>query len=752
MPTRETMPMPGTIHTEQTAVGDYARPGALRRTLRWALLCIMLCVLGWGGWGCAPDRSAPQGLPPVAEVRPETLITHGHVRIDDYYWLRDREDPAVSRYLEAENAYVDAALAHTAALQDSLFEEIKNRLQPDESTVPYLYRGHYYYTRYEPRHEYPLYCRRRGSMEAPEEVMLDANAVAEGHGFFSIRGAEVSPNGRFFAFPVDTTGRRFYTLHVKDLRTGELLSDRVPRITCNFVWAADGRTLFYTKQDPVTLRHNRIYRHRLGDDPALDELVYEETDDTFWVSLETSMSGEYLFLLCEQTVSTEVRYLKASAPEGPWQIFTPRERGHEYHVDHVGDRFYVRTNWGAENFRLMSAQAGSTRKERWEAVVPHDADVFLEDFALFSDYLVVQERIEGLPRMRVLPRGKSLGGISQDPSADPTGHEIDFGEDTYVAYFGTNREPESTRVRYIYESLTTPNSVFDYDMATGTRTLLKQDAVLGGYDPNDYATERILVRARDGEQVPVSLVYPADLSLDGHAPLLLYGYGAYGSSSDPYFSPARVSLLERGFVYAIAHVRGGQERGRWWYEQGRLLEKKNTFTDFIDCAQDLIDRGYTSPDRLFAYGSSAGGLLVGAVMNMAPDLFAGVIADVPWVDVVTTMLDDSIPLTTSEYDEWGNPNDPAYYDYMLSYSPYDRVEAKAYPALLIFAGWQDSQVQYWEPAKWAAKLRALKTGESLLLLHTNMEAGHGGTSGRFRAHRETALMYAFMLTILNQAS
>lgn len=683
--------------------------------------------------GCRSERSAP--VPPVAKIEPMALEKHGHVRIDDYYWLREKENPEVIAYLEAENAYTEAVTSRAAPLREKLYREIVGRIEQTDVSVPYRQDGYYYYTRFEEGEEYPIYCRKKGSLDAAEEIMLDANERAAGHGFYSAVAREVSPDGELLAFAEDTVGRRFYTVRVKNLATGEVLPDDIPMTTGNVVWANDGRTFFYGKQDPVTLRSHRVYRHDLGADPSADELVYEERDSTFSCRVSRTKSKEYVLIASTQTLSSEYRYLDADDPADAFAVFLPRESRHEYSIDHYGDHFYIRTNDGARNFKLMKTPVGRTAKEHWVEVVPHRDDVLLEGFEIFRDHLVVMERRDGLIRMRVRPW---LGARE---------HSIDFGEPAYLAYLGANPDFDTNILRYGYTSMTTPTSIYDYDMGARQKTLLKRDAVLGGFDPDDYATERLRVSAKDGEMVPVSVVYRKGFEKNGTHPLLLYGYGSYGASMDASFSSPRLSLLDRGFVYAIAHVRGGEELGREWYEDGKLLNKKNTFTDFIACAEHLVAEEYTSPDRLFAQGGSAGGLLIGAVVNMRPDLFKGVIAAVPWVDVVTTMLDASIPLTTSEYDEWGDPNEKAYYDYLLSYSPYDNVEAKAYPGMLVTTGLHDSQVQYFEPAKWVAKLRSLKTDNNTLLLRTQMEAGHGGVSGRYRQYRETAFQYAFLLDL-----
>jgi len=663
------------------------------------------------------------------------LEKHGHIRIDNYYWLRERENPEVIAYLEAENAYTDSMMRHTEDLQEKLYKEIVARIKQTDVSVPYKQDGYFYYTRFEEGKEYPIYCRKKGSLDASENIMIDSNERAAGHGFYSVGAREISSNGELLAFAEDTVGRRFYTLRVKNLFTGGMLPDDIPMVTGNVAWANDNKTFFYGKQDPVTLRSYRVYRHTLGADPSADKLVYEEKDNTFDCRVFRTKSKKYVMIASTQTLSSEYRYLDADAPADTFTVFLPRESRHEYSVDHYRDHFYIRTNDGAKNFRLMKTPVTRTAKKYWIDVIPHRNDMLLEGFEIFKDHLVIVERKDGLIRMRVRP----WSGAGE--------HSIDFGEPAYLAYVSTNMDIDTDILRYGYTSMTTPTSIYDYDMVTKEKTLLKRDEVLGGFEPGNYVTERLSARAKDGKMVPISIVYRKGLKKDGKNPLLLYGYGSYGASMDATFSSPRLSLLDRGFVYAIAHVRGGEELGREWYEDGKMLNKKNTFTDFIACAEHLIREGYTAPDRLFAQGGSAGGLLMGAVVNMRPDLFRGVIAAVPWVDVVTTMLDESIPLTTSEYDEWGNPNAKKYYEYMLSYSPYDNVAAKAYPNMLVTTGLHDSQVQYFEPAKWVAKLRALKTDDNVLLLRIKMEAGHGGVSGRYRQYRETAFQYAFMLDL-----
>lgn len=686
--------------------------------------------------GCAivPRSRVEQSVQaPKAKVIPHALVMHDDVRTDDYYWLKDREEPEVVAYLEAENEYTQAKMKHTEDLQETLFEEIKGRIKQTDESVPYRKNGYFYYTRSEDGKQYPIFCRKKGSLTAREEIMLDANNLAAGQKFFSVRGLEVTPDNALLAYAVDTVGRRFYAIHFKNLETGAVLSDTIPDVTGNLAWANDGRTLFYTKQDPVTLRSYRVYRHTLGADPADDELVFEEADETFSCSVFKTKSNAYIMIASRHTLSDEYRYVSADEPTGAFAVVHPRERDLEYSVDHYQNKFYIRTNWNAKNFRLMAAPVTATTKEHWTEVIPHRDDVLLTDIDIFKDHLVVSERKDGLRQIRIRPW-----------SGD-TEHYLRFPEPAYLAYTSDNHEFDTPLLRYVYTSMTTPRSVFDYDMNTRGQTLLKQDEVLGGFASSDYETDRLYATARDGTEVPISIVYRKGMKKDGQNPLLLYGYGSYGASMDASFNAPRLSLIDRGFIFAIAHVRGGQELGRQWYEDGKMFRKKNTFTDFIDCGRYLVDQGYTNPDRMFAMGGSAGGLLMGAVINMAPELFHGVVAQVPFVDVVTTMLDDSIPLTTSEFDEWGDPNSKDSYEYMLSYSPYDNVEAKDYPHLLVTTGLHDSQVQYWEPAKWVAKLRAVKTDDNDLLLKTNMDAGHGGASGRYERYKEAAFYFAFLL-------
>jgi oligopeptidase B len=674
--------------------------------------------------------------PPLAKKNPKQLTMHGVTRTDNYYWLNKREDPEVIAYLNAENDYLKKKMAHTEPLQEKLYQEMRGRVKEDDSSVPFRQDGYYYYTRYEKGGEYPLYCRRKGSLTAPEEVMVNGNEMGKGKGYFAISAWEVSPDGNLLAFAIDTVGRRIYDIQFKDLRTGKLLPDVVHATTPNLAWSTDNQTVFYTKQDLQTLRWEKVYRHKLGADPAKDALVFHEKDDTFYAGVSRSKSRKYIIIQSgnNSSMTSESQYLEAANPMGSFKVFLPRQKGHQYDLDHADGKFFIRTNDdGAQNFKLMSTAEGNVAKANWKEVVPHRPDVLLEGFDLFKDFLVLQERGNALTRIQVRPW---TGGGD---------HFLDFGEPAYTASVAFNPEYNTKTLRYNYTSMTTPQSVYDYDMAARTRKLMKQTEVLGGFDSKNYQTERLYATATDGTKVPISLVYRKGIKKDGSNPLLVYGYGSYGISMDPSFSSSSLSLLDRGFVYAVAHIRGGQEMGRAWYEDGKLYNKKNTFTDFIACTEYLQKEGFGRPERTFAMGGSAGGLLMGAVMNMRPDLYKGIIAAVPFVDVVTTMLDSSIPLTTNEYDEWGNPNDKAYFDYMLAYSPYDHIEGKNYPTLLVTTGLHDSQVQYWEPAKWVAKLRDTKKDNNLLLLHTNMEAGHGGASGRFRRYKETALQYAFLL-------
>ena len=675
--------------------------------------------------------------PPIARKQPHRLEIHGDVRVDDYYWLRERSDPEVTTHLKAENAYVAERLGHTQAFQEELFEEIKSRIKQTDVSVPYREGIHLYYWRYEEGKEYRIYCRKRHeSGLGQEEIVLDVNDVATGMEYCDVPTLEVSPDGAILAYASDTVGRRVYTVRFRHLASGDLLPDEIPDVTSNLVWANDNRTVFYTRQHPTTLRAFEVFRHRLGQDVASDARVYEESEETFSCSVGRSRSKRYILFASYHTLTTEYHYVEADHPETELAVFLPRARGHEYHIDHYRDRFYIRSNVRAKNFRLLETRHPGSTPAEWDEVVPHRDDVLLEAIEMFRDHLVLQERSDGLVRLRIRP----WSGAGE--------HDVEFPEPAYDAYIDAHNRILDTQVlRFGYSSLSTPTSTYDYDMVTRQRRLLKREEVVGEFDPSHYRNERLHATAADGARVPISVVARVGTPRDGTSPLLLYGYGSYGISMDAGFHSPRLSLLDRGFIFAIAHVRGGEELGRPWYENGKLLRKKNTFTDFITSAEYLVDVGYTQPDRLFAIGGSAGGLLMGAVINMRPDLFAGIVAQVPFVDVVTTMLDDSIPLTAGEYDEWGDPHDKRFYEYMKSYSPYDNVHARSYPHLLVMTGLHDSQVQYWEPAKWVAKLRACKTDDHMLLLKTNMDAGHGGASGRYGRYRESALQYAFLIDL-----
>jgi oligopeptidase B len=675
--------------------------------------------------------------PPIANKIEKQLVMHDDIRIDPYYWLNDRENEDVIEYLNKENEYYDKMAAHTKDFQSELFEEMKGRIKEDDESVPYLYNGYYYQTRFEKGKDYPIYIRKKQSLDAEEEILFNVNDMAEGYNYYNLAGISISPNNKYVSFGVDTISRRNYTIYIKDLESGQLFEEQIPMTTGGAIWANDNQSLYYTRKDEQTLRSNRIYRHVLGTDPKNDELVYEEVDETFGCFIYKTKSKKYLIIGSYSTLSNEYRILEANRPNDKFRLFQPRIRGLEYSISHYNNNFFMLTNSDdAKNFKLMKTSVEKTGLENWVDVIPHRDDVLLEDVDIFKDYLVVCERYNGLNRLRIM---------RWDNASD---YYLPFESETYTAYTQRNLEFETKILRYSYNSLTTPPSVIDFNMETQEKTILKETEVLGGkFDKNNYESERLWAKAKDGTKVPVSLVYKKGIKKNGRTPLLLYAYGSYGSTVDPYFSSIRLSLLDRGFIYAIAHVRGGEYLGRAWYDNGKLLNKKNTFTDFIDVSRFLIEEGYTSKEHLYAYGGSAGGLLIGAIVNIEPELYNGVIAAVPFVDVVTTMLDESIPLTTGEYDEWGNPNDPEYYEYILSYSPYDNIEKKKYPNMLVTSGLHDSQVQYWEPAKWVAKLRDHKTDDHLLLLHTNMDTGHSGASGRFESLKETAMKYTFLLDL-----
>jgi len=670
--------------------------------------------------------------PPDVKQIAKELTIHGDTRIDNYYWLNDRENPEVIAYLEAENEYTKAVLKPTEKFQENLFNELKSRIKEDDKSVPYKERGFFYYSRYETGKEYPIYCRKKENLEAPEEILLDVNKMAEGYEYFQVSGLSVSPDNKILAYGVDTVSRRKYTIYFKNLENGELHHESIVNTGGSTTWANDNKTVFYEQKDEQTLREYKIFRHELGTDSSNDKEIFYESDETFNTYVFKSKSDQYIFIGSSSTMSDEYRVLDANKPNGEFKIIQPRERGLEYSVSHFGEYFYIHTNLNATNFKLVKTPINKTTKESWIDVIPHNQDVYLENTEIFKNFLVLEERKDGLTQLRIIKW------------SDNSEHYLDFGEETYTAYISMNPEFETDLLRFGYSSLTTPSSTIDYNMVTHEKTILKEQAVLGGFDKNNYESKRIFATASDGKKVALSIVYRKGIKLDGTNPALIYGYGSYGATMDPYFSSTRLTLLDRGFVYAIAHVRGEQYYGRAWYEDGRLLNKINTFTDFNSCAEYLIEQGYTSSEKLFAMGGSAGGLLMGAIANLRPDLYKGIIAQVPFVDVVTTMLDESIPLTTGEFDEWGNPKDSVYYKYMLSYSPYDQVKAQNYPAMLVTTGLHDSQVQYWEPAKWVAKLRDMKTDNNVLLLYTNMEAGHGGASGRFQALKEYAMEDAFI--------
>jgi len=685
------------------------------------------------------------------------MTIHGDTRVDDYYWMRltdeqksakekDSHTQEVVDYIDAENDYTESRLKHTKKFQDKLFDEIVGRIKKDDESVPYLDNGYFYYTRYEKGKEYAIHCRKKGSLDSKEEILLDENVLAKGHDYFAVGGMDVSPDNQWMSYGVDLVSRRIYTIHFKNLVTGDVLKQTIPNSTGSVAWANDNKTVFYTSKNEVTLLPEKIWRHKVGTDSAKDELVYEEKDQSFYNGVYRSKSGEFIIIWNSSTLVNDYHILSANDPDGEFNNFSPRGTEHEYSIDHYQDKFYIITNWEAKNNRLMETSENATDMGNWKEVIAHRNDVHLLGMEIFKDHLVLNERKDGLRGLRV---------INQKNGQD---EYINFGEQTYTARISVNEEFNTNILRYGYTSMVTPSSTYDYNMDTGERTLMKQQEVVGGYDQSLYRSERHYALARDGQPVPISLVYKKDLKNDPTfnnqgAPdnpqnLLLYAYGSYGSTRDPYFSSTRLSLLDRGFIYAIAHVRGSQIYGRQSYDDGKMLNKKNTFTDFIDAGKYLVKEGLTDPNHLFAEGGSAGGLLIGAIVNMAPELWKGTIAAVPFVDVVTTMLDASIPLTSNEWDEWGNPEEKKYYDYMLSYSPYDQVIDQVHPNMLVTSGFFDSQVQYWEPLKWMAKLRDNWQGENVLYLHMNMDAGHGGKSGRFRRYREVALEYAFLFDLV----
>ena len=694
----------------------------------------MLPIIYWLATA-APIESEATLTPPVAKTDPKVDTVHGEARVDNYFWLREKSNTEVIEYLKTENRYTEAMMQHTEDFQEQLYQELLGRIKETDLSVPEKIGDYYYYTRTEEGKQYPIYCRKKGSLEAEEEILLDQNALAEGHEYLEIGVYKISPNHQLLAYSIDTTGGESYTLYVKDLDAGQLLGDQIPNTYYSVEWANDNQTLFYTTLDPAKRPH-KLYRHQLGSDPAADALIYHEADESFFLDVSKTRSNAYLLMELENINTSEVHYLEADQPTDEFRVISPRQSELEYSVEHHGDQFFIVTNAEAVNFKLMRASVNNPSRENWEEVIPHREAVKLDSVSAFRNHLVISEREDGLQKIR-------MRNLITDEA-----HAVDFPEPVYTVQQGGNPEFNTNTLRFNYASLVTPMSVFDYEMDARTRELKKQDEVLGGYDPSLYESERIFAKAADGTPVPISLVYKKGLVKDGGDPLLLYGYGSYGINSEPYFLSNRLSLLDRGFRCAIAHIRGGEEMGRAWYENGKLLHKRNTFTDFIACAEHLIAEKYTASDKLVIQGGSAGGLLMGAVTNMRPELFEIVIAKVPFVDVVNTMLDASIPLTVTEYDEWGNPNEKKFYDYIKSYSPYDNIEAKEYPHILVTAGLNDPRVHYWEPAKWTAKLRTLKTEDNQLLLKTEMGAGHGGPSGRYDYLKETAFEYAFIFDLL----
>ncbi len=697
------------------------------------------------------DMKSTDSKAPVAKKQPTKLEMHGDVRIDNYFWMRlsdaqklaevkDEQTKEVIDYLDAENAYYDDVTAYSKNFEEKLFEEMKGRIKEDDASVPYKNNGYYYITRYEKGMQYPIYSRKRETLDTEEQILFNVNDMAKEYDYYQLGGLNVSPDNKLAVFATDTVSRRQYFLRIKNLETGNIYTDIINNTTGGSVWANDNKTIFYTKKDPITLRSEKIFRHVLGTPTSEDVEVYHEKDETFGVYVTKSKSKKYIIIGSYSTVSTEAQFLDADNPTGSLQMIQPRERDLEYSVSHFGDHFYILTNKDeATNFKLMKTPVSAPTKNNWVDVIPHREDTLLEDFSIFKEYLVLEERTDGLSKVRIK---------RWDAKED---YYLPFNEETYSVGVYSNPDFDTNTLRYSYNSFTTPASVIDFNMADKSKEVKKEQEVLGGkFDKNNYKSERVWATVRDGKKVAISLVYHKDTQLTSQTPLLQYAYGSYGYTIPDGFSTTRLSLLDRGFVYALAHIRGSQYLGRDWYEDGKMLHKKNTFTDFVDCSKFLIDNNYTSPKHLYAMGGSAGGLLMGAVVNMNPELYNGIIAAVPFVDVVSTMIDDSIPLTTGEYDEWGNPNNKEYYDYIKSYSPYDQVTSKAYPNMLVTTGFHDSQVQYWEPAKWVAKLRDLKTDNNILLLHTNMEAGHGGASGRFDALKETAKDYTFFLALENK--
>jgi len=718
----------------------------MNRNFTWYSIIIIIMILYY-------LRSQIEQLdmkPPIADKKPHRTLVHGQDRVDNYHWIRltdkqklaknnegwpDKQTMEVVSYINKENDYTRNKLKHTEKLQKKLYNEIVSRIKKDDTSIPYFDNGYWYYTKYEKGYEYPIYCRKKESLGNEEEILMDVNQWAKGHDYFSLRNLSVSPNNKLLAFSVDTLSRRIYTIKIKNLETGKLLNDEIHGTEGSAAWANDNSTFFYTLKNKTTLLSEKIARHRLGDLQSEDEIVFTENDDSFYIGVYRSKSDKYIIIYNSSTLVSDYHILNADNPSGTFRQFSPREEEHEYSIEHFKDKFYIVTNWNATNFRLMETSEKSTVKQSWSEVIPHRKDVLLNDIDVFSKHLVISERKDGIPQIRI---------INQDNGNE---HYIDFGEEAFSAYTSINPSFNTSLLRYQFSSLTTPSSTYDYNMDSKESKLLKRSEVVGGYESDKYQSERLYVTVRDGNKVPISIVYKKGLNKDGKNNLLLYAYGSYGSTIDPSFNSNRLSLLDRGFIYAIAHIRGSQTYGRQWYEDGKMFNKINTFNDFIDCSKFLIQEKYTDPNHLFAMGGSAGGLLMGAVVNMAPDLYKGVIAAVPFVDVINTMMDPSIPLTSNEWDEWGDPRNKKEYDYIMKYSPYDNVSNIDYPNMLVTAGYFDSQVQYWEPVKWVAKLREYKTGENELYLYTNMDAGHGGKSGRFRRYKELALNYAFLIDL-----
>ena len=711
-----------------------------------ALICVIIAS------GCKSDIKMNKDVKtPKAEIQEKSLTIHNSTRIDNYFWMRltdeqktaknkDAQTQKVEAYLNSENEYFDQVTASTNNFQKELFEEMKGRIKEDDTSVPYFRNDYFYITRFEKGSQYPIYSRKKENLEAKEEVLFDVNKEAEGYEYFQLGGLNVSPNNTLVAFATDTVSRRQYSIQIKNLETGNILTDKIENTTGGSVWSNDNKTLFYTKKDPLTLRSSSIYRHILGTDASEDVIVYEEKDETYSTYVYKTKSHKFIVIGSSSTLSSEFRIISADKPYGDWKIIQPREDNLEYSLAHYGDYFYIQTNKDdAINFKLMKTPVNKTTKENWVDVIPHRKETLLEDVSIFKNYLVIEERTQGLGKIRI----KTWDGKED--------YYLPFDEETYSAGVYANPEFDTEVIRYSYNSMTTPNSVIDFNMKNQTKEVKKEQEVLGGkFNKSNYRSERVWATARDGKKVAISLVYHKDTELNKDTPLLQYAYGSYGYTISDGFSTTRLSLLDRGFVYAVAHIRGGQYLGREWYNDGKMMNKKNSFFDFIDCSKYLIENKYTSAKHLYAMGGSAGGLLMGGVSNLNPELYNGIIAAVPFVDVISTMLDESIPLTTGEFDEWGNPKEKEAYDYMLSYSPYDQVQAKDYPNMLVTTGYFDSQVQYWEPAKWVAKLRELKTDNNILLLRTNMDVGHGGASGRFDALKETAVDYTFLLALENK--